>query len=75
MNIKTVLDTAISAPKLMTLLSTKVKRATTNIMIKMRINSRLRRWRSFSESEDFLLNLGRFMAPWWVDYLQAVINR
>jgi len=24
--------------------------------------------RSFSESEDFLLNLGRFMAPWWVDY-------
>ncbi len=68
MNIKTVLDTAISAPKWMILLSTKVKRATTNIMIKMRKNSRLRRLRSFSESEDFLLNLGRFIAPWWVDY-------
>jgi maltodextrin utilization protein YvdJ len=37
-------------------------------MIKIRKNSRLRRLRSFSESEDFLLNLGRFMAPWWVDY-------
>ena len=61
-NINTVLETAISAPNLMIRLSTNVKRATTNRITRIRINSRLRLWRSFSESEDFLLNLGLFMA-------------
>ncbi len=62
MNINTVLDTAISAPNLMIRLSTSVKRATTKRITRIRINSRLRRLRSFSESQDFLLNLGLFMA-------------
>ena len=61
-NINTVLETAISAPNLMIRLSTNVNRATTNKITKIKINSRLRLLRSFSESEDFLLNRGLFMA-------------
>ena len=60
-NIKTVLETAISAPKVMILLSTKVIRATTTRITKIRMNSRLRLFFSFSESEDLLLNTALFM--------------
>ena len=60
-NIKTVLETAISAPKLMIRLSTNVIRATTIRITKMRMNSRLRLFLSFSESEDFCLSLDRIM--------------
>ena len=60
-NIKTVLETAISAPKVMILLSTKVISATTTKITKIRMNSRLRLFFSFSESDDLLLNPARFM--------------
>ena len=60
-NIKTVLETAMSAPKLMMRLSTNVIRATTISITKMRMNSRLRRFFSFSESKDFCFDLDRIM--------------